>query len=291
MVKSKVEAIKESKAWEGIEGMLNTIWKKKGKCEGNQTRKGSELEEDEDEVGRPWTLPRRIICLGLGSPKDSRVAQFQLALLLIFRDHVDEILRSGSTSPNLSEEIVVDRLEKVSGGQESPKCSVEAFDPIFDREDRDLLSYFGVQAPLENKVGDYPVQEGEPTLFYMPHCGLGLYERVLRSNWSTERLAHLLLCCNELENYRLGMRDSELKESYPCVHRFVNRIESKRLPNLAKPNSDCFNDTAFQRFVGFDKRGGEQGGNDPEEEFFRSLSSGNRSETMTSEGGGEGFVH
>jgi hypothetical protein len=34
-----------------------------------------------------WTLPPNILCLGLGSPSESRSARFQLALMLEIIDH------------------------------------------------------------------------------------------------------------------------------------------------------------------------------------------------------------
>jgi hypothetical protein len=35
----------------------------------------------------------------------------------------------------------------------------------------------------------------------MPHCGIELYERFLRANWSGERLGRIVLVANDLQAY------------------------------------------------------------------------------------------
>ena len=45
----------------------------------------------------------------------------------------------------------------------------------------------------------YPLDE--PTIVYMPHCDLHLYENLLRANCSRERLPRLLLIANRLSEY------------------------------------------------------------------------------------------
>lgn len=37
---------------------------------------------------------------------------------------------------------------------------------------------------------------GEPTVFYMPHCGTALYNNLLWSNWSVDALAKVLIIGN-----------------------------------------------------------------------------------------------
>ena len=38
--------------------------------------------------------------------------------------------------------------------------------------------------------------DGEPTIFYMPHCGTALYNNLLWSNWSLDALSQMLLIGN-----------------------------------------------------------------------------------------------
>ena len=40
-----------------------------------------------------------------------------------------------------------------------------------------------------------------PTLLFMPHCDMGLYEALLRDNWSSERLCNLFLIGNLFSDY------------------------------------------------------------------------------------------
>lgn len=40
-----------------------------------------------------------------------------------------------------------------------------------------------------------------PTIAFMPHCDLELYENLLRANWSKQRLSSLLLIGNNLGRY------------------------------------------------------------------------------------------
>ena len=41
----------------------------------------------------------------------------------------------------------------------------------------------------------------EPTIAYMPHCDLQLYENFLRANWSPEQLPQLILIANRFSEY------------------------------------------------------------------------------------------
>ena len=40
-----------------------------------------------------------------------------------------------------------------------------------------------------------------PTLVYMPHCGIGLYERFLRANWSGGGMGRIILVANDMAAY------------------------------------------------------------------------------------------
>ncbi|KAI0797800.1 SRR1-domain-containing protein [Abortiporus biennis] len=103
-----------------------------------------------------------VLCLGLGSPASSRDARAQLAFLL---EACDEMSLDYS--------------------------KVSAYDPVFTPEDQQLLD------DLEGAA--YPFDT--PTIVFMPHCDLQLYENLLRENWSRERLPNLLLIANRLSEY------------------------------------------------------------------------------------------
>lgn len=41
------------------------------------------------------------------------------------------------------------------------------------------------------------------TLLFMPHCGVELYENILRQNWAVDGLQRLLLLGNALQEYEV----------------------------------------------------------------------------------------
>ncbi|KAF4576847.1 hypothetical protein EYR36_004827 [Pleurotus pulmonarius] len=138
-------------------------------------------------AARQITSPA-VVCLGLGSPSSSRDAIAQLGFLL-------QLCHCCNTSP-----------EKVS-----------LYDPVFTEADKELFVAYQFDVLSENRNGDYPA-EG-PTLFFMPHCDLSLYENILRANWTPQRLEHLVLVANNLSDYIQNKSQRELEEHAPCLLR------------------------------------------------------------------------
>ncbi|GJE86879.1 SRR1-domain-containing protein [Phanerochaete sordida] len=156
----------------------------------------------------------RVLCLGLGSPSSSRDARTQLAFLLAACDDLT--------------------LER---------STVSAYDPVFTDEDDRLLATAGVQRLTENRSAAYPL--GEPTIVYMPHCDLPLYENIMRENSSRERLPRLLLIANRLSEYLDSLPSHKLQAEYPCVARLAPLLTSLPLPPC--PSSvTAFNNLAVQ---------------------------------------------
>lgn len=48
---------------------------------------------------------------------------------------------------------------------------------------------------LTPQEGKHSVQ-GQPTVFYMPHCGTALYNNLLWSNWSADALSRMVIIGN-----------------------------------------------------------------------------------------------
>lgn len=156
----------------------------------------------------------RVLCLGLGSPTSSRDARTQLAFLLAACDDLT--------------------LER---------STVSAYDPVFTDEDDRLLATVQVQRLTENRSAAYPL--GEPTIVYMPHCDLPLYENILRENSSRERLPRLLLIANRLSEYLDSLPSHKLQAEYPSVARLAPLLASLPLPPC--PSSvTAFNNLAVQ---------------------------------------------
>jgi len=76
---------------------------------------------------------------------------------------------------------------------------VSAYDPVFTQEDEQLLRDIDITRLTENRTASYAL-EG-PSIAYMPHCDMELYENLLRENWSRERLLGLVLIANTLSEY------------------------------------------------------------------------------------------
>ena len=110
------------------------------------------------------------LCLGLGRPTKSVESRAQLGVLL-----------------DLCDELAIARAE------------VELFDPAFEVDDISVLRDLGLSVLDENKRGAYVIDT--PTLVYVPHCGVELYERFLRANWSAEAMGRIILVANNLAAY------------------------------------------------------------------------------------------
>ncbi|KAG9127654.1 hypothetical protein FRC07_011240 [Ceratobasidium sp. 392] len=149
---------------------------------------GSGDTEEYDGGGRNEASSSRwkCLCLGLGRPTSSIEARAQLSVLL---DLCDEL-------------------------QITP-TDTELFDPAFEDADVAGLSDLGLRVMSENKKGAYVIDT--PTLVFMPHCGVELYERFLRANWSGSTLARVLLVANDLGSYAESTPARRLEARSPCV--------------------------------------------------------------------------
>ncbi|KAH9946282.1 uncharacterized protein BXZ73DRAFT_95787 [Epithele typhae] len=138
-----------------------------------------------------------VLCLGLGSPAASRDARAQLALLLAASDDL-------SIAP----------------------VSVSVYDPVFTDEDHQLLAERRLTPLPESEDIEARYRLRSPTIAYMPHCDLHLYENLLRENWSPERLPNVLLIANRLGDY-----------AEKCVRTRPPNIARRSLTLLAPPRS------------------------------------------------------
>ncbi|KAJ9474014.1 SRR1 domain-containing protein [Pseudozyma hubeiensis] len=191
-------------------------------------------------------LPRRIVCLGLGSPTTSRSAQIQLALLIVLRSWLERQLPHS----NQSSSTALDSKTIEGSGVE---CL--AFDPVFSAADTALLERYDVRTlshslhtEVEQKENDQerPPQSietfytaiTESTLLYMPHCDRGLYEELLSLNYSvpsktsqSEARSPIMLLCNTLSNYQTTTSDQDLIKTAPTLHRLIPQFKVEQLPN------------------------------------------------------------
>ncbi|KAJ3060503.1 hypothetical protein HDU98_003530 [Podochytrium sp. JEL0797] len=160
------------------------------------------------------------ICYGLGSPRDSAISRHQLAFLLLLHDQFSFV-------------------------------QVEAYDPVFDEFDVDVLKRVGVDVLPGNEKGCKKVER--PTVFYMPHCGAGLYSNVIGANWGKVQLEeNVVVIGNSFAAYLVAPDQAALGARAPYLCRVVGRGEEVELGKggAEYERGDVFNNTCFHSFVG-----------------------------------------
>ncbi|KAF5365629.1 hypothetical protein D9758_003286 [Tetrapyrgos nigripes] len=163
---------------------------------------------------KSWKSTARVVCLGLGSPSNSPIPRAQLGFLLDMCD-----------------------VLKIDFEQ------VTVYDPVFTEQDHCLLKGLEFRTPLSGE--DLGVTADDPTIFFMPHCDIELYENVLRKNWTGERLSNLILVSNRLEDYVENNSVDKLESTAPAVLRIVPFLSSQSLPP-SKIWPAAFNNTSVQ---------------------------------------------
>jgi hypothetical protein len=98
---------------------------------------------------------------------------------------------------------------------------VSVYDPVFTAEDLSLFGALQIRVLTENRAGlkafcpenanthvglPSSLQNAGyglecPTICFMPHCDMELYENILKANWSPEKLSNLLFVSNRLLDY------------------------------------------------------------------------------------------
>lgn len=154
-----------------------------------------------------------VLCLGLGSPSSSREARAQLAFLI----SSFTILEIGPSD-------------------------VSVYDPVFTDADKTLFQSFGMRC-----LSDTDVMHGveRPTILYMPHCDLKLYENIIGANWSEEQLARIIFIANRFSDYTDNHPHSKLEVESPYLIRLVPHLECHPLPTL-ECFSSAFNNISIQ---------------------------------------------
>lgn len=158
-----------------------------------------------------------IVCYGLGKVSSCRIAQIQLAFLLLLRDHL--------------------------------KVEVQVYDPVFSAIDKKLLDNFYFRQIDVNEKGKRTV-ESEQILFYMPHCDFFLYNNLLWANWSKAKLKSISLIGNSFKTAVCDHISSKFSEKYKYVYLAEKFNTEYPFPTL-KNNLDIFNNFAFMLFKNF----------------------------------------
>lgn len=102
------------------------------------------------------------------------------------------------------------------------------YDPIFTTEDHSLFKELNMKVSTNNDDVSYHLKV--PTICFMPHCDLHLYETLLRSNWNTAQLSNMFLVGNHLKAYLENNSKGELESSSPCLLQIAPLLDSRPLP-------------------------------------------------------------
>lgn len=163
------------------------------------------------EIRRRREACDRIVCYGIGSIYESKNAQQQLAFLTLL--------------------------------QRSYGAAAEAYDPILCTAELDELRGLGVSAGEDVPDGE-PATEADDVLYYMPHCPMSLYAKVIKLHRS--RLDRLVIVGNSFASYadrRLGKDlDPEIEAALATV------VEVNADPGRDDVLERPFNDTSIMSF-------------------------------------------
>ncbi|CAO3615714.1 unnamed protein product [Mucor hiemalis] len=156
-----------------------------------------------------------IVCYGIGSMQKTKNAQYQFVLALILRD-----------------------LLKISG-------TMYIFDPVMTDLDKELCQLHNIEIIKENESGKRSVTK--ETLFYMPHCGRGLYSNTLSANWSSNQLPLLTFVGNNFDMYVGSQLEKDLIRECPYLIPAVDILKVVSFPREFD-NNQIFNDLSIQTF-------------------------------------------
>ncbi|XP_014713340.1 SRR1-like protein [Equus asinus] len=159
----------------------------------------------------------KCVCYGIGNFATCVIARIQLTFLLLF-------------------------LEKCH----IPRSHCWVYDPLFSPLEIAVLQSLGVTVLSENEEGKRNVG-GEPTIFYMLHCGTALYNNLLWSNWSVEALSRVVIIGNSFRGLEERLLTRILQKNYPYVAKILKGLEELEFPQTSQ-YMDIFNDTSVQWF-------------------------------------------
>lgn len=153
-----------------------------------------------------------LICYGIGPIHKAVNAQYQLACLL-------QLAKIIHTCQLQSEP------ESESEGKDDQRpLKIELFDPVLSSVDCNILeactssssSIVVFNVLTSNDQARRQVQD-QPTLFYMPHCPMRLYENVIGTNYGLS-LEHVYLIGNSFEQYDSIVMDSHKRKTNLILH-------------------------------------------------------------------------
>lgn len=159
----------------------------------------------------------KCVCYGIGNFATCITARTQLAFLLLFLDKC-----------------------------QTPRSQCWVYDPLFSPLEVAALHSLGVTVLSENEEGKRSVC-GEPTVFYMLHCGTALYNNLLWSNWSVDALSRMVIIGNSFRGLEERLLTRILQKNYPYIAKILGGLQEVEFPQTPE-YMDTFNDTSVHWF-------------------------------------------
>lgn len=157
----------------------------------------------------------QILCFGLGRFSSCSTSRFQLAYILLIKEHFN--IKSASFS-----------------------------DPIFSSQEKLLLESLNCQVITENLEGKNQIENNNKTIFYLPHCPKQLTNNILWKNWGLH-LKDIILIGNSFDSLISLTPERILKSNAEFILKINPFVRELHLENNFK-YSDIFNDTSIHLF-------------------------------------------
>lgn len=157
----------------------------------------------------------QILCFGLGRFSSCSTSRFQLAYILLIKEHFN--IKSASFS-----------------------------DPIFSSQEKLLLESLNCQVITENLEGKNQIENNDKTIFYLPHCPKQLTNNILWKNWGIH-LKNIILIGNSFDSLISLTPERILKSNAEFILKINPFVKELHLENNFK-YSDIFNDTSIHLF-------------------------------------------
>ncbi|KAG1411862.1 hypothetical protein G6F58_008330 [Rhizopus delemar] len=119
------------------------------------------------------------------------------------------------------------------------------FDPVMTELDKELCKVNGIEIIKEDEQGKRSIKQS--TLFYMPHCGRGLYSNTLSANWNKDQLPLVTIIGNRFDMYVGSQLEKDLIRECPYLIPAVDILDMISFPKEFD-NNQVFNDLSIQTF-------------------------------------------
>ncbi|KAK9105353.1 hypothetical protein Scep_022197 [Stephania cephalantha] len=126
---------------------------------------------------------------------------------------------------------------------------IEVFDPVISSTESKILEALGCSVLSENEQGRRVALK--PTMFYMPHCEVVLYDNLVQANWKAEHLNQMVVFGNSFrsyENYISVSMNSTLSESMKHVLTVLNFSTEVKVETVSDDYFKAFHDSSWHYF-------------------------------------------